>query len=106
MTEVVERVAKLEERFDGMTTAIAELKGEVRDLKVEIKGLDARMQAGFAEVRGEFAAVRGEMHTGFAVLRSEMRGEMHTQFRWIMSGIGSTALAILLAILGAVLALR
>jgi hypothetical protein len=32
-----------------------------------------------------------------------MRTEMNTQFRWLMGGIGSSALAILVAVLAAVL---
>jgi hypothetical protein len=121
MAEVVERVARLEERFDGMTTAIAELKVEVKDLRVEVRDLDTRMRTGFAELReemhtgssevrsdmqAEFAAVRSEMQTGFAAVRSEMHSEMHTQLRWIMGGIGGALLATLLAVLGAVMALR
>lgn len=84
MAEVVERVARLEERFDGVTAAIA-------DLKVTVSELDARMQSGFAEVRAEFSALRSES--------AGIRAEMNTQFRWIMGGIGSAALVILVAIL-------
>ncbi len=69
MAEMVERVAKLEERFDGVATSITELKSAMRDL-------DVRMQAGFTEVRSE----------------------MHTQFRWVMGGIGGAVVAILLAL--------
>src|SRR5688572_15665438 len=106
MAEVVERVARLEERFDGLTTAIAGLKTTVGDL-------DARMQTGFAELRAEmrseFSAVRAEFRSEFVAVRgefssvrgdsAEIRAEMNTQFRWIMGGIGSAALAILVAIL-------
>ena len=35
-----------------------------------------------------------------------MGTEMHTQFRWVMGGIGGAVLAILLAIVAAVSALR
>jgi hypothetical protein len=35
-----------------------------------------------------------------------MGTEMHTQFRWVMGGIGGAVLAILLAIVGAVAAIR
>lgn len=69
MAEVVERVARLEERVDGLTTSLIDLKQAVRDL-------DARMEAGF----------------------NGMRSEMHSQFRWVMGGIGGALLAILLAI--------
>lgn len=69
MAEVVERVARLEERLDGLTTSLIDLKQSVRDL-------DARMEAGF----------------------NGMRSEMHAQFRWVMGGIGGALLAILLAI--------
>jgi hypothetical protein len=82
MAELAERVARLEERFDGVAAAIA-------DLKVAIKDLDSRMQVGFSEMRSESAGIRGEMNT---------------QFRWIVGSIGSAALAILVAVLAAILA--
>jgi len=89
MAEVVERVARLEERSDGVTAAIA-------DLKVTVSELDGRMQTGFAEMRNDFSAVRGEL--------SGIRSEMNTQFRWLMGGVGSSALVILVAVLAAILA--
>jgi hypothetical protein len=92
MAELAERVARLEERFDGVAVAIA-------DLKQAVNRLDARVEAGFAEVRNEF---RGE----FCSIRTDstaMRAEMNTQFRWIIGSIGSAALAILVAVLAAVL---
>ena len=84
MAELAERVARLEERFDGVTVAIA-------DLKAAIGKLEARVDAGFIEVRGEFSAVR----SGFAGIR----GDMKSNFRWIMVAGGSATLAILVAIL-------
>ena len=93
MAELAERVARLEERFDGVTAAIA-------DLKLTVSELDARMQAGFAEMRGEFSAIRQEFYRE----SSGIRAEMNTQFRWIMGGIGGAALAILVAVLAAILA--
>jgi chromosome segregation ATPase len=74
MAEMVERVAKLEERTDAVTSSITELRSAIRDL-------DTRMLAGFTEVRSE----------------------MHTQFRWVMGGIGGATLAILLAVVAAIL---
>jgi len=68
MAEVVERVARTEERLDGLTTSLIDLKQAVRDL-------DARMEAGF----------------------SGMRSEMHAQFRWVMGGIAGALLVALLA---------
>lgn len=91
MAEVIERVAKLEERFEGLTAGIT-------DIRVSIRDLDARMQADFRDVRAEmdrgFSDVRAEMRQGV----SELRTEMHTQFRWVMGGIGGAVMAILLAI--------
>lgn len=68
MAEVAQRVARTEERLDGLTTSLIDLKQAVRDL-------DARMEAGF----------------------SGMRAEMNAQFRWLMGGIGGALLAVLLA---------
>ena len=81
MAEVTERVTRLEERFDGMTSAIAELKIEVAELRAEVR-------SGFAEVRAGMSGIRGEMNT---------------QFRWVMGGIGSATLTILVAVLAAIL---
>ena len=88
MAELAERVARLEERFDGVTAAIA-------DLKVTIRDLDSRMQAGFAEMRSEFRGEFSSIHADSA----RIRADMNTQFRWLMGGIGGAALAILVAIL-------
>ena len=74
MAELAERVARLEERFDHVTVAIA-------DLKEAVSKLETKMDAGFAE----------------------MRAEMSTQFRWIIGSVGSAALAILVAVLAAIL---
>jgi hypothetical protein len=92
MAELAERVARLEERFDGVAVAIA-------DLKQAVNKLDAHMEAGFAEVRNEFRVEFCSIRTD----STEMRAEMNTQFRWIMGSIGSAALAILVAVLAAVL---
>jgi chromosome segregation ATPase len=107
MAELVERVARLEERFDSVTAAIADLRGEFTDFRTEVRSeftavrteMHDEFKAVRAEMHGEFAAVRAEMHGGFA----EIRTEMNTQFRWLMGGIGSSALAILVAVLAAVL---
>lgn len=77
MAEMIERMAKAEERMDAMAVAIEDLKQSIRDL-------DARMEAGF----------------------SGLRAEMNAQFRWLMGGIASAMLAILLAIFGAAMALK
>ena len=93
MADVMERVTRLEERFDGMTGAMAELKIEIAELRLEMKGGFAELRA---DMRSESAAVRGEF--------AAMRAEMSTQFRWILGSIGSAALAILIAVLTAMLA--
>lgn len=77
MAEMIERMAKAEERMDAMAVAIEDLKQSIRDL-------DARMEAGF----------------------SGLRAEMNAQFRWLMGGIASAMLAILLTIFGAAMALK
>ena len=95
MAEVAERVAKLEERLDSLTTGLAEVKAAVRDEAATLR----------AEVRADMAGLRAEMRAGEAGLRAEMqrefadlRTEMNTQFRWLMAGIGSTTLAVLVAL--------
>lgn len=77
MVELVERMAKAEERMDALTNSL-------EDLKQSVRSLDTRMEAGFAG----------------------LRAEMNAQFRWVMGGIGSAALAILLAIFAAAMAMR
>lgn len=89
MAGVTERVARLEERFDGVTDAIA-------DLKVSVSKLDNRVAELRSEMRSEFTAVRGESAC--------IRADMTNQFRWIMGGIGSAAMVILGAVLAAILA--
>lgn len=89
MAGVTERVARLEERFDGVTDAIA-------DLKVSVSKLDNRVAELRSEMRSEFTAVRGES--------ASIRADMTNQFRWIMGGIGSAAMVILGAVLAAILA--
>ena len=81
MADVVERVARLEERSDGMTGAMAELKIEIAELRSDLKG-------GFSEVRAEVGG---------------LRAHMDNQFRWIMGGLGAATLAVLVAVLAAVL---
>jgi hypothetical protein len=49
-------------------------------------------------MRGEFAAVRSDS--------AGIRADMITQLRWIMGGMGGAVLALLLAMLGAVFAIR
>jgi hypothetical protein len=78
MAEMLERVAKLEERFDGLAYM-------QNDLRESMRVLETRMDAGFVEVRGEL---------------KDIREEMHTQFRWVMGGIGGAVLAILIAMFG------
>lgn len=75
---MVERVAKLEERFDGLAYMQA-------DLRQTMQTLEARMDAGFVEVRGEL---------------KDIRVEMHTQFRWVIGSIGGAVIAILVALFG------
>lgn len=77
MVELGERVAKAEGRMDALTKTMEDLKQSVRDL-------DTRMEAGF----------------------SNLRSEMNAQFRWVMGGIGSAVLAILMAILAAAMTLK
>jgi len=129
MTEVVERVAKLEEQFDAVAQTLTDIQSEMRTGFVEIKqsvarlderldaGLNtgrAELQAGLADVRSEMrtglADVRNELQTGLADVRSEMRtcfaelrSEMRTQLRWMLGGIGGATLVILLAIVGQIL---
>jgi hypothetical protein len=93
MAEMVERVARLEERQDSVAAALGELKLTVSDL-------DSRMQAGFAELRADMRSESVAVRSEFASLRAEMS----TQFRWILGGIGSAAIAILIAVLTAILA--
>ena len=78
MADVLGRVVKVEQRYDGLSDI-------QRDLKESVRVLEARMDAGFAEVRGEFKSVRSAMHT---------------QFRWVMGGIGGALLTLLIAMFG------
>jgi len=78
MAEIMERVAKVEERYDGLAYIQT-------DLKESMRVLEARMDAGFIEVRGEFKAIRAEMHS---------------QFRWVLGGIGGAVLTIIVAMFG------
>jgi tetrahydromethanopterin S-methyltransferase subunit B len=77
MVEMIERMAKAEERMDALTKAIDDVKQAIRDV-------DTRMESGF----------------------SSLRAEMNAQFRWLIGGIASAMLAILLAILGAAMTLK
>jgi hypothetical protein len=106
MAEVVERVARLEERFDGVTSALTEVKESIHRVEV-------RLDAGLAEVRAEIrdlrtglTGLRAEMQETSAALRTEinsevaaLRDEIQTQFRWLMSGLGGVVLAVLVAML-------
>lgn len=78
MADMLGRVAKVEQRYDGLSDV-------QKDLKESVRVLEARMDAGFAEVRGEFKSVRSDMHT---------------QFRWVMGGIGGALLTLLIAMFG------
>ena len=78
MADVYQRVAKVEQGYDGLSDV-------QKDLKESVRVLEARMDAGFSEVRAEFKS---------------MRTEMHTQFRWVMGGIGGALLTILIAMFG------
>ena len=116
MAEVVERVARLEEKYDAVRQDLADVKAAVarvdgrleaglRDARSEsrtgLADLRADMNIGFAEHRAEANALRSEMTAGFAAMRQEMQ----THFRWMMGGLGGAVLAILLAMLSAVLVL-
>jgi hypothetical protein len=97
MPEVVERVAKLEERFDAVTQ--------------RLDRIEVRLDSGFAEVKLSIARVedrsdarladlKESMATGFAetkqlILRLDDR--LESRFKWLMGGMASAFLAILLA---------
>ena len=78
MAEMMGRVAKVEERYDGLAYI-------QNDLRESMRVLETRMDAGFIEVRGEL---------------KDIRAEMHTQFRWVIGGIGGAVLTILVAMFG------
>lgn len=85
MTEVVERVARLEEQFDAVDQKLTDVQNEMR--------------TGFAEMKQAIAHTDSRLDTGLAELRTEMR----TQLRWMLGGIGGATLVILLAIVGQML---
>jgi hypothetical protein len=111
MAEVVERVAKLEERWDGLSRDMTELRQSMGDFRHEVA-------LRFDTVDRRFLALEGRMDVGFGTLHqridntnaamtgefAKVREEMNTQFRWIMGGIGGATLTILVAVLAAILA--
>ena len=100
MAEVMERVAQLEGRFDGLASSLADLKMAIARVDkgvLEVRQSIQQAEAGFsARLDSECGAVRCEIRN--------LRTELHTQFRWIMGGIGGAVLAIVLAIVGALTA--
>ena len=91
MAEMGERVANLEARLDAQGQDLAEIRQSIVRLDGRIERLEDKMDRRFESV-----------DTAFRLMGTEM----HTQFRWVMGGIGGAVLAILLAIVGAVAAIR
>lgn len=111
MAEVVERVTKLEERWDGLSRDMTDLRKSMGDFRHEVAlrfdavdrrflALEGRLDAGFGTLHQRLDATNAVMSGEFG----KMREEMNTQFRWIMGGIGGATLTILVAVLAAILA--
>jgi phage shock protein A len=114
MPEVVERVAKLEEQFDAVSRSLTRVENR---LEARMDRLEARLDAGLAEVKESVVRVEGRLDAGLAEVRQSlsrvenkvdtgMTGlseEMQSQFRWIIGGIGSTVLAIILAVISQII---
>jgi len=106
MPELGERVANLEARFDAIGQDTAEIRDNVRRLddrmEARFQAMDEKMESRFLAVDGRFDRLESRMTDGFR----ELRSDMHTNFRWVMGGMGGALLATLLAIIGAVFAIR
>src|SRR5688572_15811033 len=100
MAEVVERVAKLEERFDAVTQRLDRI--EVRlgtglaEVKQSITRVEGRLDAGLVEVNRRLDAGLTEVKQSIARLDDRLE----SRFKWLLGGIASTVLASVLTLIG------
>ena len=109
MSDVGERVANLEARFDAVGQDLVEIRESVRRLddrmEARFQQVDARflqvdgrfqqVDARFQQVDARFGMLEKRMTDGFRVLRADM----HTNFRWMMGGIAGAILTVVLSTL-------
>jgi hypothetical protein len=72
MPTVEERLAYLEGRAGDQTTAIADVRADIRGLRDEVNGLRTEMTGLRTEVNGGFGTLRSEFNRDIASLRGDM----------------------------------
>ncbi len=121
MAEMVERVARLEEQFDGVAQRLDNLDASIirveDSVNARLERVEDRLDTGLTEVNQSIARVEVRLDANMTDLRasitqlggrldaglSEMRAEMRTQFRWFMGGLASAMGAMLLTTFGRML---
>ena len=88
-----ERVTRLEAMYEHVATK-ADLQVFKADLQQEIGGVKIDLQQEIGDVKIDFHKEIGDVRVDLAALRGEVRS-----LRWTM-GLGFTALAILVALVG------
>ena len=104
-----EAIARQEERFNNLDTAVANVRADVAELRAEVKTDIAELRTELkmdmadlrTEVKTEIADLRTEMKTDMAELREEVKtdiGALRTEvtgirtemdmIKWLMGGIG------------------
>ena len=95
MSEVGERVANLEARFDAVSQDLGEIRESVRRLDDRMEARFQQVDARFLQVDGRFERLEQRMTEGFR----DLRAEVHANFRWVMGGIAGAILAVVLSAL-------
>ena len=95
MAEVIERVAKLEEQFNGTNKRLDRVDAS-------ITRVEGRLDSGLSRVEGRLDA-------GFTEIKQSMLrldDRLESRFKWMMGGIASGFLAVLLLIIGQIVSGR
>ena len=82
-----EALARQEERFNRLDTAVANVRADVAELRTELKTDMANLRT---ELKTDMANLREELKTDMANLRTEIT-ELKTgmdMIKWLMGGIG------------------
>lgn len=95
MAEIGERVANQEARIDAHAQELA-------DIRQSVNRLEDKMEARFQEVNARFLSLEHRMAEGFR----EVRTDMHAQFRWMMGGMAGAVVTVIVAVVGAMFAMR
>ena len=81
-SDMIERVARLEQIAANTSAAIVDLRSELRALRSEMVGGNQSLRT---EMVAEFRSMRAETAAEFRAIRSDMR----TQFYWLLGAFGA-----------------